>query len=295
MIHARLLRASLVALGTISISGLAAAAAVATPASPVTFTKDIAPLLQAKCQDCHRPGQMAPMSLISYQDVRPWARSIKARVLARTMPPWFIDKTVGIQHFANDVSLTDQQIAMIAKWVDAGAPEGNPKDMPPPRSFKNGNGWVLAEKYGQPDLVLKSEAYTMPAHGQDVWFRPTTPVPITETRWVRAVEMRPGSLAGRRIFHHVLANLYQQETNPDGTVDTSDGNASLSSAGLLMEWAIGKNYDIYRPNTGKLLLPGSQIRWEMHMHAVGEQKSAITRNSPFIFIRRVWCRSIALA
>src|ERR1700733_13452306 len=99
--------------------------------SSPTFSKDIAPILQEKCQDCHRPGQIAPMSLLTYQDARPWARDIKKRVLQRTMPPWFIDKTVGIQHFANDTSLSDDQIATIVKWVDAGAPQGNPKDMPP--------------------------------------------------------------------------------------------------------------------------------------------------------------------
>src|SRR5437879_3242908 len=78
---------------------------------PVTFSKDIAPILQEKCQDCHRPGQIAPMSLLTYQDARPWARDIKMRVLQRSMPPWFLDKTVGIQHFANDLSLSDEQIA----------------------------------------------------------------------------------------------------------------------------------------------------------------------------------------
>jgi hypothetical protein len=102
----------------------------------------------------------------------------------------------------------------------------------------------------------------MPAKGQDVWFKPLTPIPLTEARWVRAVEMRPGTPAGRRITHHALAYLQQEEP---GT------NTGLATQGLLMEWAVNKNYDIYRPNTGKLLLPGSQIWWEMHYHAVGEE------------------------
>jgi len=108
--------------------------------SAPTFTKDIAPILQAKCQDCHRPGQIAPMSLLSYQDARPWARDIKKRVLTRTMPPWFIDKTVGIQSFANDTSLNDEQIATIVKWVDAGAPQGDMKDMPAAKVFEDDGG-----------------------------------------------------------------------------------------------------------------------------------------------------------
>jgi hypothetical protein len=232
---------------------------------PVTFTKDVAPIFQAKCQECHRKGSMAPMSLLTYEETRPWAKAIKERVLTRQMPPWHLDKTVGIQQFQNDFSLSDEQIATIARWVDAGAPQGDPKDMPAPRDFSNDDGWKLAKQYGQPDFVLKSEAYTMPAHGQDVWFKPLTSVPITEARWVRAVEMRPGTPAGRRIIHHVLARLEQDEPDAQGGDDVNVG------PGLLMEWAVNKNYDTYRPNTGKLLLPGAHIWWELHLHAVGEQ------------------------
>ena len=104
----------------------AAADAVKTP----TFTKDVAPIFQAKCETCHRTDSMAPMSLVTYQEARPWAKSIKARVAARQMPPWHIDKNIGIQEFKNDRSLTDQEIDTIARWVDGGAPMGDPKDMP---------------------------------------------------------------------------------------------------------------------------------------------------------------------
>jgi hypothetical protein len=251
------------------VAGLAAVAgpllAAGLPAGPVTFTKDVAPIFQAKCQECHRKGSMAPMSLVTYQETRPWAKSIRERVIKRQMPPWHLDKTVGIQHFQNDISLSDEQIAIIVRWVDAGAPMGDPKDMPPAKEWPNYDGWQLAKQFGQPDIVLKSDSYTMPAKGQDVWFKPLTAVPITEPRWVRAVEMRPGSPAGRRIMHHVLAELQQEEPGAQGDAEATVG------PGLLMEWAIGKNYDVYRPNTGKLLLPGSHIWWEMHLHAVGEE------------------------
>ncbi len=251
-------------LSALLLGGLAATAAAATPAQqPVTFTRDVAPIFQAKCQECHRPGSMAPMSLMTYQETRPWAKAIKERVLTRQMPPWHIDKTVGIQHFANDISLSDEQIATIVRWVDSGAPMGDPKDMPPPKVFPDYKGWQLAKQFGEPDLVLKSDDYTMPAHGQDVWFKPLTAIPITEPRWVRAVEIRPGTPAGRKIMHHVLANL--QQTEP-GAADENNGNP-----GLLMEWAIGKNFDVYRKDSGKLLLPGAHIWWELHLHAVGEQ------------------------
>ena len=105
-------------------------AALGQAQGQVTFTKDVAPILQEHCQVCHRAGTFAPMSLVDYQQARPWAKSIKQKVLAREMPPWFIDKGIGVQHFSNDVSLNDQEIATIVKWVDGGAVEGNRADMP---------------------------------------------------------------------------------------------------------------------------------------------------------------------
>jgi hypothetical protein len=227
---------------------------------PVTFAKDIAPIFQDKCEVCHRAGSMAPMSLVTYQETRPWVKAIRERVITRNMPPWHLDKTVGIQHFANDRSLSEEQILTIVRWADAGAPLGDPKDSPPPKQWPSDDGWQLAKQFGPPDFVVKSEAYTMPSHGQDVWFKPLTDIGITEERWVRAVEMRPSTPAGRRIVHHALASLRQDESGADA-----------AGPGLLMEWAVGKSYDIYRPGTGKLLLPGAQIRWELHLHAVGEQ------------------------
>ncbi|MGA2216261.1 MAG: cytochrome c [Bryobacteraceae bacterium] len=248
------------ALAAVAFSGCLAGASLSN--STPTFAKDIAPIFQEKCQNCHRTGSMAPMSLVTYEETRPWAKAIKQRVVTRNMPPWHLDKTVGIQQFQNDMSLADEQIAAIARWVDGGAPLGDPKDMPPPKQWPNDDGWQLAKQFGQPDFVLKSEPYTMPAKGQDVWFKPLTPIPVAEARWVRAVEMRPGTLAGRRITHHALAYLQQEEPG---------SSAGIATQGLLMEWAVNKNYDIYRPNTGKLLLPGSRIWWEMHYHAVGEE------------------------
>jgi len=264
------------ALGALVMLPGLAMAADAGKSAP-TFAKDVAPILQAKCQECHRAGTAAPMSLVSYAETRPWAKSIRQRVITRNMPPWHLDQTVGIQQFQNDRSLSAAEIATITAWVDAGAAPGDPKDMPPPKQWPDDGGWQLAKVYGQPDLVLKSDSYTMPAHGQDIWFKPLTEVPLTEARWVRAVEMRPGSLAGRKIMHHVLARLIQEEpggpANPGAAPVSDDAAAAgggMVGAGLLMEWAIGKNYDVYRPNTGKLLLPGSRIWWELHLHAVGE-------------------------
>ena len=252
--------------------GLAGAAQAADSKAP-TFTKDIAPIFQAKCESCHRPDNMAPMSLVSYEDARPWAKSIASRVGARQMPPWHIDKTIGIQKFANDRSLNDAQIETILAWVAAGSPKGDPKDMPPPKVWKDETGWPLANKYGPPDLVVKSPEYTMPPVAQDAWWRPTVPTGLTEARWVRAIDIRPVGKNARKITHHALARLQQPE-DMKSELFTNDPN--VSGDGLFMEWAVGKNGDEMRPDSGRLMLPNSKIVWEMHYHAVGEEVAAHT-------------------
>jgi hypothetical protein len=145
---------------------------------------------------------------------------------------------------------------------------GDLKDMPAPKQWPADNEWKAAKELGAPDLVIKSEPYTMAAHHQDVWWRPTSDIPLTEPRWARAVEVRPTTAAGRRITHHAVAYLAQDD--PDGVIPGT-GDSDFGSRAMLMEWAIGKGYDLYRPNTGKLLLPGAQISWDVHIHAVGEE------------------------
>jgi mono/diheme cytochrome c family protein len=262
-----MLRVSM-ALGLTAVLVSSIPAAAADAGKTVTFTKDVAPIFQQKCEACHRPNNMAPMSLLTYEDARPWAKSIAARVGARQMPPWHIDKTVGIQKFKNDRSLSDEQIDTILAWVAAGAPKGDPKDMPPARQWGDESKWQLAEKYGPPDLVLTSADYTMPALAQDAWWRPTTPTGLTEARWVRAIEIRPSTMKGRKITHHALARLQQPEDMPQ-ELFTNDPN--VAGDGLFMEWAVGKNGDEMREGSGRLMLPGSKIVWEMHYHAVGEE------------------------
>ena len=166
------------------------------------------------------------------------------------------------------MSLSDEQINTIVRWVDSGAPMGDLKDMPAPKQWPADNEWKAAKELGAPDLVIKSEPYTMAAHHQDVWWRPVSDIPLTEPRWARAVEVRPTTAAGRRITHHAVAYLAQDD--PDGVIPGT-GDSDFGSRAMLMEWAIGKGYDLYRPNTGKLLLPGAQISWDVHIHAVGEE------------------------
>ena len=243
-----------------STTGAAQSPAAGTP----VFTKDVAPIFQDKCEACHRPDSIAPMSLVTYAETRPWARAIRARVADRQMPPWNIDKTVGVQKFKNDRSLSDEQIDTIIRWVDARAPQGDPKDMPSPRTWPEDQGWNFAALFGQkePDLIIKSYDFTMPAQSQDAWDKRVTPSGITEPRWVRAIEIRPATVKGRKITHHAIAYLEQ------------DDPASRAGFGLptpFMEWAVGKQGELMRPDTGKLLLPGSKFHWDIHYSQAGEE------------------------
>ncbi len=211
--------------GAVAATALAAAlwlpgtaAAGEQPAAAPTFTKDVAPIFQAKCEACHRPDSIAPMSLVTYQQARPWARSIKARVLEHQMPPFQIDRTVGVTKFKNDESLSDGELDTIVKWVDAGAPQGDPKDMPPAKQWPSDQGWNFAKVFGQaePDLIIKSHEFTMPAVAQDAWDERLTDSGITEPRWVRAIEIRPETVKGRKITHHAIAYLAAGRTGRAG-------------------------------------------------------------------------------
>jgi hypothetical protein len=271
-------QAGMAMLGTVLVLGVGTRAAD-SPARQVTFSKDVAPIFQAKCQECHQPNSIAPMSLITFEEARPWARSIKERVASRQMPPWHIDRSVGVQHFKNDISLTDQQVDTIVRWVDGGASQGDPKDLPPPRPLVTDNEWTaVKDGFGPPDLVIRSSEYTMAAQHQDVWYRPMSDIPISEPRWAKLVEIRPTKLAGRKIIHHSIAYLVLTN-DPDavntGTANGPDRGAStddlVNRRPQLMEWAIGKGYDLFRPDTGKLILPGEKISWDQHIHAIGEE------------------------
>src|SRR6516162_3686523 len=209
----------------------------------VTFTKDVAPIFQEKCQACHRADSMAPMSLVTYEEVRPWAKAIRERVIKREMPPWHINQTVGIQEFKNDRSLSDAQINTIVKWVDAGAPKGDMKDMPPAKQWPDESKWNLAGMFGgPPDLIIKSPDWTVPAVAQDAWYKPVVPTGLTEARWVRAIEIRPATVKGRKVTHHALARLQQEEKGDAAAI--ADNAALAAGAGLFMEWAVGKQGEI---------------------------------------------------
>ena len=235
----------------------------------ITYAKHVAPILQQNCQICHQPNSVAPMSLLTYEQAKLYAPLIKVKVENRIMPPWHINRSVGIQDFQNDRGLSDDEIATIVGWVDGGAVFGDEKDLPPPVEFPDPNRWQLADEFGEPDLIIKSEPYTLEAVTQDKWFRPIVETGVTEPRWVRAIEMKPSYPEGRRIIHHLLAFLVQEE---EGITNLASTAAEAQPRdGLFMEWAVGKVGEIFPPDAGKLMLPGSKIRWEVHMHAIGEE------------------------
>src|SRR5262249_50917946 len=193
--------------------GTAPVASLKSQVASPTFAKDVAPIFQKNCQTCHHQGTPAPMSLVTYEDVRPWARSIRQRVAARDMPPWHLDKTVGVRKYKNDRSLSDDEIATIVKWVDTGAPQGNPADMPAPLSWRSEADWFI----GEPDLkVTTPNDFVMYANGPDWWIDQFAEVQLTEDRWIKAMEIKPSN---PKIVHHVVVYAIEPDA-PDGTPET---------------------------------------------------------------------------
>jgi len=234
------------------LSAFAFAADSTKPVADATFSKDIAPILERSCQNCHRAGSIAPMPLLTYKDARPWARSIKEKVVRREMPPWHIDRNVGITKFKEDPSLTDAEIATISNWVDHGAPEGNPADMPPPRHFSDLDKWQI----GKPDIVVSmKKPYTLKANGQDEYYDIDIDPGFKEDVYIQAVETKPDM--GFKVVHHATTNLIE---------DPEDDPVGL----FLNEYAVGKNADIFPENSGRLIRAGSKVHFNLHLHPNGE-------------------------
>jgi len=233
--------------------------------SQVTFSHDVAPILYRSCVRCHRPDEIAPMSLLTYNDARPWAQSIKSRVTKREMPPWFVDKTIGIQKYKNDPSLTDEEIATIVKWVDTGAPQGNASDMPPMPAQEAMSTWRI----GTPDIVVKYPTFKMPATGPDLYGTLTAPFGTTEDRYIKAIQSRVVDAGSRKVVHHALSFAVEPDDNNDGGDDAGGGSGQF-----LVEYASGKNATIYQPDAGVLLRAGQNARVSYRFHSIGEETDA---------------------
>src|SRR5262245_26252674 len=227
-------------LGTLAIAGLIALVFsihgapiqdTKVDTKAVTFSKDVLPILQQHCQSCHRPGQIAPMSLLTYNDVRPWAKAMKQAVVTKKMPPWFADPQFN--HFANDRSLKPGEIETISKWADSGAAEGNPKDAPAPVQWPK-DGWDI-----QPDIVVTGPEFTVPAHPKNnviEWVYMTVPSGVTKDTWITSMEVRPSEPS---VTHHICIYfrphtadvIYNKPIWSDRERDDS-GTAVASAAGL---------------------------------------------------------------
>jgi len=265
----------------------------------VTFTKDVAPIFYSNCVQCHKPGDIAPMSLLTYKDSRPWARSIREMVATRQMPPWHADPRYG--RFSNDKQLSQRDIDTIVAWVDQGAPEGDPKDLPPVPAFVE--GWEI----GTPDVVLSMpEPYQVPAGGADQYVYFTIPTNFKEDKWITAAEIRPGNKA---VVHHVMAfvqppaiallarmaggggsgdgdsgvrSMYYKDGTlsrvrmdariiDDGCGD-SNGGSSFGAVGagkgtgmsLLSAYAPGKDVEVSAPGQARRIPAGSNIVFQVH-------------------------------
>lgn len=267
--------------GALILAPLVAVPAFAQSSNDVTFAKHIAPILQRSCQNCHRADGGAPMALTTYEEARPWARSIKSRTAmgprAGVMPPWYVEKNIGIQKFHDDPSLSAKEIAMIAKWADSGAPLGNPADMPPAKKWDDGTKWAI----GEPDLIIKTDELTVKANSPDWWGEiPSVKIPLTEDRYVVAVQVKEvndvdvtGSgrqtVGGKYVFHHMIWGTRVMKAQ-----DGSDADPVLAALDPgTTAWPVhevGRNADFFGLDSARLLRAGSSLTSDsVHLHSNG--------------------------
>jgi hypothetical protein len=270
-------RVAFVLVGTL-LAFAPAATTVQSARSTPTFTKDVAPILYEKCASCHRPGEVAPMALLTYEDARPWAKAIKTKVVAREMPPWGADHEQSLP-MRNDRSLTERQIQTIASWVDGGAVKGNPADLPKPPAFTD--GWTYGR--GEPDYVIEMPTeFDIPAEGELAVQNFYVKVPFAEDRFAEVVELRPGN---RSVVHH--AGVYFNDLPAGATLD-KDGRlvqpangsrdaarAANSEFGLpgsskLLSYVPGRGVDVHRADAGKRIPAGKYISFQMHYNPIGK-------------------------
>jgi len=265
-------------------------ASAGTVSTPVTFYKDVLPVLQKNCQTCHRPGEMAPASFLSYESARPWAKSIKTAVLTKKMPPWFADPHYG--NFSNDRSLAESDIRTLVSWVDAGAPAGDPKDAPKPVD------WVEGWRIGRPDAVITMpNEFHAPASGTIDYQYIVIPTGFTEDKYVQMAEARPGN---PKLVHHIIAFVREPgnpwlkeakpgvpyvpkdpELSPEDQKKRDEEEAKLPGipfpGDFLVGYAPGTVPQIMKPGQAKLIKAGSDIVLQMHYTANGTAGTDISR------------------
>jgi len=264
-----------------------AASAYAAPANVPTFSKDVAPIVFSNCATCHRAGEVAPMTLTSYEEVRPWAKVIKNKIVAREMPPWGADPAHSLK-MRNDRSLTQAQIDTIVAWVDGGAPKGSDADLPPMPKFAE--GWTFGR---EPDAILEMPVdFTIPAEGELGVQMFYSKVPWSEDRFAETLEIRPGN---RAVVHHAGVFVVDipegarivngRLVMPDGKASTDRGagaagradDTALPGANKLLSWVPGRGVDSHRADIGKRIPAGKYINWQIHYNPIGKETTDRTR------------------
>ncbi len=247
------------------------AAAIVSSAQPV-FYKDVLPILQNHCQECHRPGEIAPMPFLNYAGTRPWAKAMRTAVVMRKMPPWFADPCCG--HFANDRSLSQGDIKTLAEWADTGAQEGDPRDAPPPRQWPQ--GWNI----GKPDQVFEMpKAFPIPAKGAVEYQYLILPTHFTEDKWVQKVEVRPSD---RATVHHAVVYIREPgskwlQGEPSGMNFSVPLSKGFTTSDILMVYTPGNSYDGWGTGIAKRIPAGSDLVLQMHYTAYGKATEDRTR------------------
>ena len=232
----------------------ASAGALAASQSPVTFNRDVAPILQKHCQSCHRPGQAAPMSLLTNEAARPWAKAIRIAVASRKMPPWFADRRYG--HFSNDASLSQAEIDTLVRWANDGALEGDPGDLPPPVQWP-GDAWQI-----QPDVIVSLPAFPVPAKRIVEWIYVTVPSGFAKDTWVTSIEVLPGDPS---VVHHAGV-FVKPHKNQTGLGDM---------AAVYVPGFRAMDYRVYR--AAQLIPAHSDLVVHLHYTPHGKQVTDITR------------------
>jgi mono/diheme cytochrome c family protein len=284
----------------LTISGVligAGALAVSThvtaeEASPVTFNKDVLPILQKNCQSCHRPGEIAPMSFLTYKDTKPWAKAIRAAVLTRQMPPWFADPAYG--HFANDRTLSESTIKTLVAWADGGSLEGDAKDAPAPVKFPD--GWSI-----QPDMIIEMpKDIDLPATGTINYKSILVKVNFPEDRWVVAADLRPGNAAS---VHHMRAivrppgSSWMKNAEPGVAYEAGDMEVGAQGAGtdLLGKFNPGlgaQDFSLFE--SAKFVPKGSDIVFSMHYTATGKPAKDRSKLDWYLRSSRLSCATTSV-
>jgi mono/diheme cytochrome c family protein len=228
-----------------------------TSADDVTYTRDVAPIIQQNCQVCHRPGGIGPMDLVTYDDARRYARRIREQVANRIMPPYYYDNDVGIQDLQHDWRLSDEQIATVVSWVDQGSVEGDPADLPV-ANLPDTEDWSLSAELGPPDIIVPSTPIDVPADGNDMWHRPIVPTGITEARCIKALQVKPAGNA-KGVVHHANST-FQLETD-NGSFEASGDRAT--------EYAMGKLGELIPDGVCRTIPANAYVAWDIHLYPGG--------------------------